>query len=153
MWWLVFTHLVSSLNAGGLYTGVFLFLMVPRNGQGSGIRQGSRTFCRASYPRLVFTPPNRFNVAPTNYTKGNPEEAILNSLEKREQENTPCDDLIREFGIPKTTLYNHFQGMVSCQKAHKNHQGWAIVWRMHFCNRLMNGMLKCSVLDWMHSRQ
>ena len=31
------------------------------------------------------------------------------------------DDLVPEFGIPKTTLYNGSRGMKSCQRAHENY--------------------------------
>ena len=61
-------------------------------------------------------------MAPTNRAKSDREEAIQRVLKKREQENTLFDDLALEFGIPKTTLYNRFQGMPSRQKAHENHQ-------------------------------
>ena len=60
-------------------------------------------------------------MAPTNRAKSD-REAIQRALEKREQENTLFDDLALEFGIPKTALYNRFQGMPSRQKAHENHQ-------------------------------
>ena len=45
-----------------------------------------------------------FNMAPTNRAKSDREEAIQHDLEKREQENTPFDDLTLEFGIQKATL-------------------------------------------------
>ena len=44
----------------------------------------------------------KFNMAPTNRAKSDRQEAIQRALEKREQENTPFDDLALEFGIPKT---------------------------------------------------
>ena len=61
-------------------------------------------------------------MAPTNIAKSDREEAIQRALEKRGWENTPFDDLVLEFGIPKTTLFNRFQGMTSLQKAHEKYQ-------------------------------
>ena len=58
-------------------------------------------------------------MAPTNRAKSDREEAIQCALEKRDQENTPFDDLELEFGILKTTTYNCFREMKSRQKAQK----------------------------------
>ena len=46
----------------------------------------------------------KFNMAPTNRAKSDREAAIQRDLEKRDQENTPFDDLTLEFGIQKATL-------------------------------------------------
>ena len=43
----------------------------------------------------------KFNMALTNRAKSDREEAIQRDLEKREQENTPFDDLTLEFGIQR----------------------------------------------------
>ena len=64
--------------------------------------------------------PHKIHMAPTNSVKSDREEAIQRALEKRGRENTPFDDLALEFGILKTTLFNHFRGMTSRQKAYKN---------------------------------
>ena len=66
--------------------------------------------------------PPKIQMAPTNCTKSDREEAIQRALEKRGRENTPFDDLTLEFGIPKTTLFNRYGGMSSRQKAHKKYQ-------------------------------
>ena len=95
----------------------------------------------------------KFNIAPTNRAKSDQEEAIQRALEKREQENTPFDDLALEFGIPKTALCNRFQGMPSRQKAHENHQVLTLAWGMRFFNELVNWMLEDFLLDWIYSRQ
>ena len=59
-------------------------------------------------------------MAPKNRSKSDREEAIQRALRKKEQENTPFDDLALEFGIPKTTLYNRFRGMTSHQNARES---------------------------------
>ena len=64
----------------------------------------------------------KFNVAPTNRAKSDREEAIQRDLEKREQENTPFDDMTLEFGIQKATLYNCFCRMKSHQTAYEDYQ-------------------------------
>ena len=61
-------------------------------------------------------------MAPTNRAKSDREETIQRALEKRDQENTPFDDLELEFGILKTRIYNCFREMKSRQKAHEKYQ-------------------------------
>ena len=78
-------------------------------------------FCRPSH-HTTDQRASKFNMALTNRTKSDREEAIQRALAKRERENTPFDDLALEFGIPKTALYNRFRGMSSRRKAHENHQ-------------------------------
>ena len=78
-------------------------------------------FCRPSH-HTTDQRASKCNMAPTNRTKSDREEAIQRALAKRERENTPFDDHALEFGIPKTTLYNRFWGMSSRRKAHENHQ-------------------------------
>ena len=81
-------------------------------------------------------------MAPTNRAKSDREEAIQRDLEKREQENTPFDDLTLEFGIQKATLYNRFCGMKSRQKAHEDYQVLSPSMGVHFYNGLVNRNLK-----------
>ena len=52
-------------------------------------------------------------MAPTKDEKSSREKEIQRALEKREQKNTPFDDLALEFGIPKTNLFNHFREMTT----------------------------------------
>ena len=61
-------------------------------------------------------------MAPTNRAKSDREEAVQRALEKRDQENTPFDDLELEFGILKTRIHNCFREMKSRQKAHEKYQ-------------------------------
>ena len=84
----------------------------------------------------------KFNMAPTNRAKSDREEAIQRDLEKREQENTPFDDLTLEFGIQKATPYNRFCGMKSHQKAHEDYQVLSPSMGVHFYNGLVNRNLK-----------
>ena len=61
---------------------------------------------------------------------------------RREQENTPFDDLTLEFGIQKAMLHNRFCGMKSRQKAHEDHQVLSPSMGVHFYNGLVNRNLK-----------
>ena len=81
-------------------------------------------------------------MAPTHREKSDREEAIQRDLEKREQENTPFDDLTLEFGIQKATLYNRFSGMKPRQKAHEDYQVLSPSMGVHFYNGLVNRNLK-----------